>query len=92
VCSSAVPSSTASQEGATQPRVRAVSPRSCVSLSLRGVGASAHAVKSLLMLPAIAVPSFTRSNPSVEGTHNGGARLLASATTAAPSCVPHLKR
>jgi hypothetical protein len=31
-------------------------------------------------------------NPSVEGTHNGGARLLASATSAAPSCAPHVKR
>jgi hypothetical protein len=92
VCSSAVPSLTASQEGATQPGVGAVLPRSCVRLPLRGVGAFADAVKSLLMLPAIVVPSFARSNPSVEGTHNGGARSRASATTAAPSCVAHLKR
>jgi hypothetical protein len=93
VCSSAVPSLTASQGRChTQPGVGAVSPRSCVWLPLRGVGAFADAVKSLLMLPAILVPSFARSNPSVEGTHNGGARSRASATTAAPSCVPHLKR
>jgi len=32
------------------------------------------------------------ANPSVEGTHNGGARWLASATSAAPSCAPHVKR
>jgi hypothetical protein len=31
-------------------------------------------------------------NPSVEGTHNGGARLLASAKSVAPSCAPHVKR
>ena len=39
-----------------------------------------------------AVASSTPANPSVEGTHNGGARLLASATLAAPSCAPHVKR
>jgi len=33
-----------------------------------------------------------RPNPSVEGTHNGGARLLASSAAAAPLCAPHLKR
>jgi hypothetical protein len=31
-------------------------------------------------------------NPSIEGTHNGGARLRASATSAAPLCAPHVKR
>jgi hypothetical protein len=39
-----------------------------------------------------AVLSTVRPNPSVDGTHNGGARLLASATSAAPSCAPHVKR
>ena len=33
-----------------------------------------------------------RANPSVEGTDNGGARLRASATMAAPLSAPHLKR
>jgi hypothetical protein len=40
----------------------------------------------------MSVPRPQRPNPSVEGTHNGGARLLASATSAAPSCAPHVKR
>jgi len=31
-------------------------------------------------------------NPSVERTHNGGARLLASPALAAPLCAAHLKR
>jgi hypothetical protein len=69
-----------------------VSPRSCVSLLVRGVGASAHTVQSQLIRPTMVVPSWSRSNPSVEGTHNGGARLFASATSAAPSCAPHVKR
>jgi hypothetical protein len=39
------------------------------------------------------VPSFAASpNPAVEGTANGGARLLASAALAAPSAAPHLHR
>jgi hypothetical protein len=40
----------------------------------------------------MSVPRPQRPNPSVEGTHNGGARLLASAASAAPSCAPHVKR
>jgi hypothetical protein len=41
---------------------------------------------------ARSAPSTGWPNPSVEGTHNGGARLLASAASAAPSCAPHVKR
>jgi hypothetical protein len=33
-----------------------------------------------------------RSNPSVEGTNNGGPRFHASATSVAPLFAPHLKR
>jgi hypothetical protein len=50
--------------------------------------ASNEAVSSLVQL----VAGQQMPNPSVEGTHNGGARLLASATSAAPSCAPHVKR
>ena len=31
-------------------------------------------------------------NPSVEGTHNGGARLFAPSKSTAPLCAPHVKR
>ena len=41
---------------------------------------------------AKSAPSTAWPNPSVDGTHNGGARLLASATSTAPSCAPHVKR
>ena len=93
VCSSAVPSLKQSKKvRATQAGVRSVSPRSCVSLLPRGAGASAHAVQSQPMVLAIVVPSSVRSNPSVKRTHNGGARLLALPTTAAPSCAAYLKR
>jgi len=33
-----------------------------------------------------------RSNPSVEGTHNGGARLRAPSRSQAPLCAPHVER
>jgi hypothetical protein len=69
-----------------------VSPRTCISLPVRCGGAFGHAVKSTLVPVGMVVPSCVRPNPSVEGTHNGGARLLASATSAAPSCAPHVKR
>jgi len=93
VYSPAVPSLKQSKKVlCTQPGVRSVPPRSCVSLPPRGVGASAHAVQSQPMAPALVVPSSVRSNPSVKRTHNGGARLLALPTTAAPSCAAYLKR
>jgi hypothetical protein len=57
-----------------------------------GVGAFGHGVTQRETQAGQAVSSPARSNPSVEGTHNGGARLLASATSAAPSCAPHVKR
>jgi hypothetical protein len=76
----------------TQPGGCSVSPRSCASLPLRRVGALSNAVQSQLIMPTMVVPSRSRSNPSVEGTHNGGARLFASASSAAPSCAPHVKR
>jgi hypothetical protein len=34
----------------------------------------------------------TRPNPSIEGTHNGGARCPASSRAAPPLCAPHVKR
>jgi hypothetical protein len=45
-----------------------------------------------LVRMSMSVPRPQRPNPSVEGTHNGGARLLASVTSLAPSCAPHVKR
>lgn len=40
--------------------------------------------------------SFSRwretHNPSIELTHNGGPRLLASSTLAAPLCAAHVER
>jgi len=36
--------------------------------------------------------SNQRPNPSVERTHNGGARLLAPSPSAAPLCAAHVKR
>lgn len=32
------------------------------------------------------------ANPSIERTHNGGPRLLASSPPAAPLCAAHVKR
>jgi hypothetical protein len=55
-------------------------------------GALGHGVTQREIQTGRAVSSPARSNPSVDGTHNGGARLLASATSAAPSCAPHVKR
>ena len=33
-----------------------------------------------------------RPNPSIEGTHNGGAQSRAPSRSAAPLCAPHVKR
>jgi len=57
-----------------------------------GVGASCHAAKPMLVAVGRGAPSVARPNPSVEGTHNGGARWCASSRPAAPLCAPHLKR
>jgi hypothetical protein len=76
----------------TRAGARSASPRSCVSLPLRSAGALGHEVKSKLKVVATVVPSSVRPNPSVDGTHNGGARLFASSRSAAPLCAPHLKR
>jgi hypothetical protein len=57
-----------------------------------GVGALGYGVTQREIQVGPAVSSPARSNPSVEGTHNGGARWLASAASAAPSCAPHVKR
>jgi hypothetical protein len=92
VCSTVVPSlKQATKACGTRAGTCSVSPP-CASLPVRGVGAFGHAVKSTLRALGVVVPSRVRPNPSVEGTHNGGARLLASATSAAPSCAPHVKR
>ena len=58
-------------------------PATIVNVPL-GVGAARMAV--------VQSPLNRRSNSSVEGTHNGGARLFASPTIAAPLCAPHLRR
>ena len=93
VCSTEVPSLKQSTKAhGTRAGARSASPRSCVTLPLRGVGALGHAVEFKLMAVATVVPSSVRPNPSVEGTHNGGARLLASEALAAPLCAPHVKR
>jgi len=57
-----------------------------------GAGALGHGITQREIQTGPAVSSPARSNPSIEGTHNGGARLRASATSAAPSCAPHVKR
>jgi hypothetical protein len=57
-----------------------------------GDGAFGHHAQMQVLLMREAVLSTVRPNPSVDGTHNGGARLLASAKSAAPSCAPHVKR
>jgi hypothetical protein len=57
-----------------------------------GIGALGHLARIQVLLTREAVLSTVRPNPSVDGTHNGGARLLASATSVAPSCAPHVKR
>jgi hypothetical protein len=57
-----------------------------------GVGALGHDITQREIQTDQAVSSPARSNPSIEGTHNGEARLRASATSAAPSCAPHVKR
>jgi len=37
-------------------------------------------------------PGIEPPNPSIEGTHNGGAQLRAPSRSAAPLCAPHVKR
>jgi len=56
------------------------------------VGALGHGITQREIQTGPAVSSPARSNPSVKRTHNGGAQLLASATSAAPSCAAYLKR
>jgi hypothetical protein len=58
----------------------------------RRLARTQYLTRPAVALAAVREVSRTRPNPSVEGTHNGGARLLASATSAAPSCAPHVKR
>ena len=53
------------------------------------VGALGREHNAMLGGAIALVCSSAGPNPSVEGTHNGGARLLASAASAAPSCAPH---
>jgi len=57
-----------------------------------GAGALGHGITQREIQTGPAVSSPARSNPSIEGTHNGGARLLASATVAAPLRSGYLKR
>jgi hypothetical protein len=57
-----------------------------------GAGALDHGITQREIQTGQAVSSPARSNPSIEGTHNGGARLRASSPSAAPSCAPHVKR
>jgi len=47
-----------------------------------------------IQLPVLArsVPSSRWPNPSIEGTHNGGAQWRAPSRSAAPLCAPHVKR
>ena len=93
VCSTAVPSLTQTTKAcSTRAGVRSVSPRTGVSLHVRCIGAFGHAVQSTFMALGRVVLSSVRPNPSVKRTHNGGARWLASATSAAPSCAAYLKR
>ena len=80
------------QFGATRKGVRSVVPSSSISRAWRGVGAFAQAAKPRLMVLGRPVPSSVRPNRSVEGTANGGARLLASSPSAAPLSAPHLQR
>jgi hypothetical protein len=49
-------------------------------------------VSSVLASSRAVACSGQRPNPSIEGTHNGGARCPASATAVAPLCAPHVKR
>ena len=87
LCATAVPSLKHSTKAhGTPPGARSVSPRSRVSLSLRGI------VECRCVAFGMVVPSAVSPNPSVERTHNGGARLLASPALAAPLCAAHLKR
>jgi len=45
-----------------------------------------------LAVRARSVRSSRWPNPSIEGTHNGGAQLRAPSRSAAPLCAPHVKR
>jgi len=80
------------QFGASRKGVRSVAPRWFGSRTARGAGAVAHAAEPMLMVLGRVVPSSGRPNRAVEGTHNGGARLLASSPSAAPLSAPHLQR
>ena len=80
------------QFGASREGVRWVAPRWFSSQIVRDGGAFAHAAEPKLMVLGRVVPSSVRPNRSVEGTANGGARLLASSPSAAPLSAPHLQR
>ena len=45
-----------------------------------------------LAVRARSVRSSRWPNPSIEGTHNGGAQLRAPSRSAVPLCAPHVKR
>jgi len=57
-----------------------------------GAGAFVYCISQREIQVGQAVSSPARSNPSIEGTHNGGALLFAPSPLAAPSCAPHVKR
>jgi hypothetical protein len=57
-----------------------------------GAGAFGCGATQRRMQTGSSVPSLARSNPSIERTHNGGARLLASSPIAAPLCAAHVIR
>src|SRR3989454_12508714 len=56
-----------------------------------GVGALGYTAKPMLVALGKLVPFWVRPNPSVKRTHNGGARLRASATSAAPARAAFLQ-
>ncbi len=56
------------------------------------VCALGHEGEMQLAAVARSVPSTRWPNPSIEGTHNGGAQLRAPSRSAAPLCAPHVKR
>ena len=57
-----------------------------------GIGAVVAAARWLSVVRGRFVSSWVRPNPSVERTHNGGWRLLAPSSSAAPLCAAHVKR
>ena len=55
-------------------------------------GAVAATARAMSVVRGRLVSSWVRPNPSVERTHNGGARLFAPSRSQAPSCAAHVKR